>query len=72
MTDEMPDWPPQVTAIGVPDGTFRHGSTGQKFVAYEGQWIRVRKPAAVTPADTEPPDSFRRIYDKMPPQETKT
>src|SRR5690349_5739930 len=26
---DQPDWPPQVTAIGLADGEQRHGSTGQ-------------------------------------------
>lgn len=43
--NEMPDWPPQATAVGLPDGVFRRGSTGQQFVVRNGRWERVRKPA---------------------------
>lgn len=45
---EMPDWPPQTSANEVLDGTFRRGSTGQQFVAYNGQWLRVRDPKWLT------------------------
>jgi hypothetical protein len=37
----MPDWPPQVSAVGILDGERRHGSTGQLFEAQSGQWVRV-------------------------------
>jgi hypothetical protein len=37
---EMPDWPPQGSAIGLPDGTQRHGSTGQLFEVKNGRWER--------------------------------
>jgi hypothetical protein len=50
MTDSAPDWPPQTSAIGVPNGTFMRGSTGQLFVANDGQWVRVRKPTRVEKA----------------------
>lgn len=36
-----PDWPPQVSAIGRPEGERRCGSTGQLFEARNGQWVRV-------------------------------
>ncbi len=39
----MPDWPPQVSAVGLLDGERRHGSTGQLFEVKNGQWIRVRQ-----------------------------
>jgi hypothetical protein len=45
--DEMPDWPPKGSAFNYPEGTFRDGSTGQRFVVKNGQWVRVRKPSAV-------------------------
>jgi Fe-S cluster biosynthesis and repair protein YggX len=38
-----PEWPPQGSAIGVPDGERRHGSTGQMFEAREGRWVRVEE-----------------------------
>lgn len=40
--DRMPDWPPLVSAIGIPDGERRHGSTGQLFESRRGRWKRVR------------------------------
>jgi hypothetical protein len=37
---EMPDLPPQMSAVGVPDGVRRFGSTGHLFEAKNGQWMR--------------------------------
>jgi hypothetical protein len=37
---EAPDWPPQASAIGLPEGTLRHGSTGQLFEVKNGRWER--------------------------------
>ena len=37
---EMRDFPPQMSAVGLPDGAWRYGSTGQLFEAKNGQWIR--------------------------------
>lgn len=51
--DEMPDWPPQASAAGLPDGVFRRGSTGQQFVVQNGRWERVRKPASVPNGDRD-------------------
>ncbi len=39
---EMPDWPPRGSAVGLPDGEFKYGSTGQLFEVKNGQWIRAR------------------------------
>src|SRR5262249_40253866 len=36
---EMPDLP-QMSAVGLPDGARRYGSTGKLFEAKNGQWIR--------------------------------
>jgi hypothetical protein len=35
-----PDWPPQISAVGLPDGERRYGSTGQSFEVKNGQWVR--------------------------------
>lgn len=40
--DEMPDWPPQVSASGLPENETRYGSTGQLFQVRSGRWVRVR------------------------------
>lgn len=45
--DEMPDWPPAGPAWMRSEGAFAYGSTGQKFVVQNGQWLRVRKPKLV-------------------------
>lgn len=42
MTEEAFDWPPQGSAIGLPDGVQRQGSTGQWFEVKNGEWVRVR------------------------------
>jgi hypothetical protein len=49
--NEMPDWPPRASAIGLPDGERRYGSTGQLFEVNNGQWIRVRQNQC--PQDTQ-------------------
>lgn len=38
---EMPDWPPQASAIGLPEGERRYGSTGQLFEVKNGRWERL-------------------------------
>lgn len=38
--DPLPEWQPQASAIGLPDGTARHGSTGQLWVAMADAWER--------------------------------
>lgn len=42
-----PDWEPRGSAVGVPNGERRNGSTGQVFEARDGRWVRVRDPARV-------------------------
>ena len=37
----QPDWPPSASAVGLPDGERRRGSTGQLFVVKDGVWERV-------------------------------
>ena len=41
--DMLPDWPPRVSAIGLPDGHRRFGSTGQLFEVRNGQWMRIKR-----------------------------
>jgi hypothetical protein len=53
---EMPDWPPQVSAVGRPEGSFRHGSTGQLFVVKNGQWKRVSPRTQASPQLVIPND----------------
>ncbi len=36
-----PDWPPRMSAIGLPDGYLCRGSTGQTFEVQNGQWARL-------------------------------
>lgn len=36
-----PDWPPRMTAIGLPNHYLCRGSTGQTFEAINGQWVRI-------------------------------
>lgn len=43
----VPDWEPRGSAVGVPDGERRAGSTGQTFEARDGRWVRVRDPVRV-------------------------
>lgn len=40
--DWVRDWPPMASAIGLPEGERRHGSTGQLFEVKNGRWERVR------------------------------
>lgn len=47
--DDAPDWPPVSSAPEVNDGERRYGSTGQLWQARNGQWVRLKKPAAVSP-----------------------
>jgi hypothetical protein len=35
------DWPPQASAIHLPDGERRRGSTGQLFEVKNGTWVRM-------------------------------
>lgn len=51
---EPPDWPPQGSAVGLPDGTARFGSTGQSFVARGGRWERAEERRTVKVACTFP------------------
>lgn len=37
----QPDWMPRASAIGLPDGHQRHGSTGQLWEVRNGQWVRI-------------------------------
>jgi hypothetical protein len=39
--DDMPDWPPVMSAADMPDGLRRYGSTGQLFEVKNGRWVRV-------------------------------
>lgn len=43
--DPARDWPPRSSAVGLVNGTRRHGSTGQLFEAQDGQWSRMDYPA---------------------------
>ena len=36
-----PDWPPRMSAAGLPDGYLQRGSTGQTFEVRNGQWCRL-------------------------------
>jgi hypothetical protein len=36
-----PDWPPRMSATGLPDGYLCRGSTGQTFEVREQQWVRM-------------------------------
>jgi hypothetical protein len=36
-----PDWPPRISAVGLPDGYLQRGSTGQTFEVKNGQWVRI-------------------------------
>lgn len=36
-----PDWPPRMSATGMPDGYLCRGSTGQTFEVRDGQWTRL-------------------------------
>lgn len=36
-----PDWPPRMSAVGLPDGHLCRGSTGQTFEVRNGQWTRL-------------------------------
>lgn len=40
--DRQPDWPPRRSAVGLPDGERRHGSTGQLFEVKNGRWERLK------------------------------
>jgi hypothetical protein len=35
----MSDWPPMGSAMDLPDGELRHGSTGQLFEVRKGHWV---------------------------------
>lgn len=48
-----PDWPPQISAIGLAKGEQRHGSTGQLFEARNGQWVRIAEQPKVTDNDRD-------------------
>lgn len=45
--DEMPDWPPRASAIGLPEGEKRRGGTGQLWQVREGRWVRLKALRAV-------------------------
>lgn len=36
-----PDWPPRMSAVGLPDHYLCRGSTGQTFEVRNGQWTRL-------------------------------
>lgn len=36
-----PDWPPRLSAEGLPEGHRRFGSTGQLFEVRDSRWVRV-------------------------------
>jgi hypothetical protein len=38
----IPDWPPQRSAVDLPDGERGTGSTGQLFEVKNGRWERVK------------------------------
>lgn len=56
MIDErtMPDWLPQGSARSLPEGTRRHGSTGQLFEVQSKRWVRIH-PDACEPGTVGPP-----------------
>jgi hypothetical protein len=41
-TSEGPDWPPAESALTHPEGTRKHGSTGQEWVVQNRQWVRLK------------------------------
>src|SRR5207247_1238231 len=57
---EIPDWPPHLSAVDLPDGEFRHGSTGQLFEVKNGQWIRASGGRPV-PHHGSGPDGFKEV-----------
>lgn len=40
MPHDTPDWPPAASARDFPEGTGRHGSTGQLWLVRDGRWAR--------------------------------
>jgi hypothetical protein len=48
---QQPDWPPRSSAFNWPEGTRRHGSTGQLWEVKDGIWVRVDP--GLGEADTE-------------------
>ncbi len=42
--DDTPDWPPAASANSYPEGTRKHGSTGQLWQVRSGQWVRLKAP----------------------------
>lgn len=48
-SDDAPDWPPRVSASSFPDGYAAFGSTGQRWIASKGQWVRVKSLKVVPP-----------------------
>jgi hypothetical protein len=52
---ENPDLLPQMSAVGLPDGAWRYGSTDQLFEAETGQWIRCLPGAPESTKPVKPP-----------------
>lgn len=45
--DDQPDWMPRSSARDYPEGTIKHGSTGQRWQVRNGQWVRLTTPKTV-------------------------
>lgn len=63
--DEQPDWQPRASAIGLPDGHQRHGSTGQLWEVRSGQWVRVPHNAAPNPAPVTGAGDYAELEEKL-------
>ena len=46
--DDAPDFMPLGSAVGLPEGERRVSSVGQLWQVRNGQWIRIKKPTAIT------------------------
>ena len=57
--DEHPDWMPRASAITLPDGLHRFGSTGQLWVVRAGQWYRIKNPTPEQQALADNPPASR-------------
>lgn len=47
------NWPPQASAVGLPEGLRRNGSTGQLFEVIGGQWVWIRPEQLAAPIAAE-------------------
>ena len=54
ITLSEPEWPPQASAVGLAEGTMRHGSTGQLFEVKNGRWERASGGRPVPPHGSGP------------------